>query len=182
MQSLPIPCVEARCKLNCCSRRFVPLTLAFARSIHKFQGLSAGPTDEGQIPNIFKYLIVDPGNKLREANCPGLLYTAVSRATTLGNEHGKDSAMYFLEGTVNREKFTKITSKVDGTPYVRVKERSGWLDTMSVGRAIRTAKAMSLVEEQEVLDWASNTSVSTSTLERLIEEYGLALQMHTASF
>jgi len=182
LQSLPIPCVDARCKMGCCSRRFVPLTLAFARSIHKFQGLSAGPTDEGQIPNIFKYLIVDPGNKLREANCPGLLYTAVSRATTLGNKHGKGSALYFLQGTVNRDKFTKITFKLDGTPYVRVKERTDWLDSMSIGRANRTAKAMSLAQEQEVLDWSSKASITPSMLEQLIGDYRSALHRHTVHF
>ena len=113
IQSVPIPIVSCRCDglKCCCERSYVPLTLAFARSIHKFQGLQAGRTIQGQIPNMYESIVVDPGNKNREGNCPGLLYTAVSRATTLGNEDGLDSALYFTEDYSTDERFRNITIK-----------------------------------------------------------------------
>ena len=53
-------------------------------SIHTFQGQSAGPVNQGQQPNAVDKVFVDPGDKKFESGNPGLLYMAVSRATTLG--------------------------------------------------------------------------------------------------
>ena len=41
-----IPMVEARCKNNMCTRLYMPLSLAFAKSIHSFQGATVGPTPQ----------------------------------------------------------------------------------------------------------------------------------------
>jgi hypothetical protein len=70
--------------------------LAFARTIHKFQGLSAGPVDAGKIPNMYDCIICDPDMKQSEARATGLFYTALSRATTFGDSEGLNSAIYFM--------------------------------------------------------------------------------------
>ena len=69
---------------------FVPLTLAYARTIHKFQGMSAGPVDEGKIKNMYDVIVCDPDEKSFQGTVLGLLYTATSRATTLGDDNGLD--------------------------------------------------------------------------------------------
>ena len=43
-----IPPITIRCSRKCCQRAIVPLDLSFARTIHTFQGLQAGPTPQGQ--------------------------------------------------------------------------------------------------------------------------------------
>ena len=96
IQAVPIPVVDGSCTYSCCTRSYVPLTLAYARTIHKFQGLSAGPVDKGKIPNMYKRIICDPDAGKYESTCTGLLYTALSRATTLGDANGLNSAIYFI--------------------------------------------------------------------------------------
>ena len=39
---LPIPPVELQCQSHCCSVKFVPLSLAYEKTGHTFQGQSAG--------------------------------------------------------------------------------------------------------------------------------------------
>ena len=92
---MPIPIITNRCSKNCCTRTYVPLELAYARSIHKFQGMTVGPSKPGQPPNMYRTIICDPDEKRFEGMWPGLLYTMVSRATTLGESDGKGSALYF---------------------------------------------------------------------------------------
>ena len=69
-----------------CTRKYIPLTLAFGKTVHTFQGQNVGPVKEGQTPNATQYIIVDPGERSFEGNNPGLFYTILSRITTFGNK------------------------------------------------------------------------------------------------
>ena len=80
---------------NCCQRSVVPLEPAYGRTIHKFQGQTAGPVDEGRPPNQYEVIICDPDDRKWEGKFMGLFYTALSRATTLGDANGLNSAIYF---------------------------------------------------------------------------------------
>ena len=91
---VPIPIQSWRCEKRCCMMNYVPLEIAFGKTIHTFQGLQAGRTPPGRPDNPIKTLIVNPGSINFESNNPGLLYTTISRATTIG-EDGGDSAIYF---------------------------------------------------------------------------------------
>ena len=55
-----------------------------------------GPVDPGKPPNVFKRIICDPDTKSAEARGTGVLYTAVSQATSLGDINGMNSAIYFI--------------------------------------------------------------------------------------
>ena len=80
-------------------RTFVPLELSFACTIHKIQGLQAGPIDSGKTPNVSQTIICNPDTKAAESRATGLFYTAVSRATTRGDDNGLNSAVYLLDTT-----------------------------------------------------------------------------------
>ena len=88
-QVIPIPIVTARCKKGCCQIEYLPLELAFGKTIHTFQGLEAGPDKPIQT------IIVNCGTNLFESSNPGLQYTAMSRASTIGENGINDSAIYF---------------------------------------------------------------------------------------
>src|SRR5687768_2968326 len=47
---VPIAPIKVQCKNNCCYRTYIPLRLAFAQTIHTFQGQNAGPVEPGQTP------------------------------------------------------------------------------------------------------------------------------------
>ena len=98
------------CQRNggCCTRTNLPLTLAYARTIHKFQGQSAGPVDKGKIPNIYGCIICDPDKSEVEGRALGLFYTALSRATTLGDDDGLNSANYFTGEDFNEKRIRNL--------------------------------------------------------------------------
>ena len=102
-KSIPIPPCETRCKHGCCTRTNIPLDLSFARTIHTFQGLQAGPTKEGKRKeHMYEHIICDPHDKSVETTQTGMFYTAVSRGTTLGDNNGLNSAIYFTGGNKQR--------------------------------------------------------------------------------
>ena len=112
---------------------YVPLVLAYARTIHKFQGMSAGRTDPGQIPNMYTVIICEPGGRDAERLCPGTLYTAVSRATTLGDENGIGSALYFLQD-LRRDTIEHVLYKKNSTQkYKKVMDRDRWVQHLKKG-------------------------------------------------
>ena len=86
----------------CCIRRFVPLTLAWATTIHKCQGTEAGKTEPPRPPNPCKRVIVDMGNTGFEKRTPGVAYVAMSRANTL--ERGISWNQQFILWVMNLQK------------------------------------------------------------------------------
>ena len=128
---ISIPTIHYTCSrsTSCCKRIFVPLTLAYARTIHKFQGMSAGPVDKGKLPNPYSCIICDPDTKEAEALQTGLFYTAVSRSTTFGNDLGENSAIFFMGNDFNAERIRNINKKKNSTEYyANFYKRQKWVD------------------------------------------------------
>ena len=114
-------------------RTFPPLTLAFAKTIHSFQGLEAGPVPPGRPPNPVQRIVVDPGTKSFEMLSPSLLYTAFSRATTLGpedNDQKLNSATYLTGINITSDRIINITKKKDVEITLTVKRRTKWIERL----------------------------------------------------
>ena len=125
---VPVPMTSSNCKYHCCSRYFCPLQLCFARTIHTFQGLGAGPPEEGKTPHMYHCVVIDADDKNFERNHTGLLYTAVSRGTTLGDSLGLNSAVYFAENSLTRERVQQLTVCQNGEQeYIKVTKRRMWV-------------------------------------------------------
>ena len=160
---MPVPILEgSQCEYGCCERTFCPLQLSFAKTIDTFQGLNAGPVDEGKPPNVIQRIICDPGNRQFEAaHKPGLFYTIISRATTAGDksEDGKrhNSAVYFYDFGLGRARFhyRRIAnlnkSYETGKPYSRVEDRNRWVRHLKDN--VHKSE-MSKDEIEEVMSWA----------------------------
>ncbi len=82
LQHIHIAMITKTCnhKQSCFTVTYCPLVTAWATTIHKFQGFEAGfdPNDQ------FKHLIFDPGDLTTKQQYPGILYSAMSRAKTMG--------------------------------------------------------------------------------------------------
>ena len=79
--------MKGLCKFNgACKRYYMPLAVSFGKTIHSFQGASVGKTQFERPDNAYHRLLEYPGPRNFEANNPGLFYTLLSRATTLGEE------------------------------------------------------------------------------------------------
>ena len=125
--------------------------------------------DEGKIPNMFECIICDPGERKREAIALGLFYTATSRATTLGDEDGLNSAIYFEGKDFVESRFRNIGQclKKDAS-YKLVKKRSKWVSFLEKHKHGST---MSSEDQESVLDWASNTRITFDALYSRVSIY-----------
>ena len=78
---------ELFCEKKFCIARFCPLVLAYATTVHKFQGFEAG-FNEGDTINhevdTINHIIADMGNLNWEKKLRKTAYIIASRATTIG--------------------------------------------------------------------------------------------------
>lgn len=165
----------------------MPITLAFARTCHKAQGISVGPTDANQIPNMFQCVVCDPGDRTREGNCPGLLYMCMSRATTFGDADGLNSAFYFND----QYEDTKSKAKLDESRVLRttykcgsfveydaVVKRNKWVEYLENGQDNRdkVMADMTREERQDVVHWAETATYTHEQLRDCIDRYCNSVQ------
>ena len=167
---VPMPVTVLGCDHGCCERHYIPLQLAFARTIHSFQGKSAGPTDEGKQNNAFRHLIVDVGDSKFEVNSPGLFYVAFSRATTIGDHNGKGSAIYFQDNCVSVHRLTNMTKTQKSgfqNDSEKVRKRNIFLN-----RVEESSKKHKVTKEtiSEVEDWISVSNFSKLDIQREIDK------------
>ena len=118
-------------KNHCCSATFCPLIPAWARTIHKIQGLEAGLKANGEWCDIRK-IIGDPGSDQFEKNTPGLFYTLISRAISIGSLQGqKDSALYFCGSNMSESRVMSLSTNKDGQTSLAVQKREIWVDYLN---------------------------------------------------
>ena len=147
----------------CCERRFIPLTLACATTIHKAQGTEAGKTEPPRPPNPCTKIIVDLGGKKFEKDCPGLAYVAMTRANSLGKGNIMESALFF-EGDFTLDRLTEMTKK-KGTSELTVhcKRRANWIKHLE--KNVHGGADLDPLEKERIIRWA--------TYARMDEDYGL---------
>jgi hypothetical protein len=151
------------CSFKCCQRTFLPLELAFARTLHRFLGLSAGPVDPGKIENATTLIVCDPDIRGVEGKATGFFYTLISRATSFGDPNGLNSAIYFIGPNVTKERIQNLTLKSNtNTTLVNVQRRSAWVQHLEAN----TIDLSSITQRQmqETFAWARRPILSTSKM------------------
>ena len=163
---VPIPQIDIPCPNRCCIATFIPLTLAFGRTIHKFQGMEAGPNKN------IEMLVVDVGSCKFEATNPGTLYTAVSRASTLGNTNGHNSAIYFC-GELDHSRLTNVRYRRRQTnqhhpkqEYKSITLRNSWIKHLE--NNIPKNNLFNREEKNNIKQWTEQTTVSKEQLHNII--------------
>ena len=104
--------------------KYVPLELSYSKTIHKFQGYQAGPNNE------IKNIICDPGTSKHESLFPGLLYTSLSRATTIGTATERQRSAIFFE-YISSDRIKNLTTSKDGSTYKTIQKRTAWTNHLS---------------------------------------------------
>lgn len=142
------------------------MRLAYGKTIHCFQGQSAGPTPPDRPQNAIQRIICDIGPKSFEGQNPGLFYTLLSRATTLGLDNRMNSAVYFTGTDFDRERLMNLTRTTRGQLYKGVELREAW-----VKRLNKNTKKCSLTQAKiiQLTDWAMHTKISTTDLQAAID-------------
>lgn len=114
----------------------------------------------------------DPGPRRTESTTPGLTYTAISRATTLGDLDGLGSALYFIGDNVNAERFRAPKySIVTGSYTEKIKLRSDWIDRLN-----QNLYSPDFTDQQRAdLTQLSDSFLSRDALDDQITKYTSAL-------
>jgi len=162
---IPIPMVTTIDTKSNKAITFCPLVLSFARTIHTFQGQSAGPTKDNN-KNQIQRIICDVGTARFESQNIGLFYTALSRATTIGTVQNNryDSAIFFTQST-DKTRLDRLTKKTDNTEYEMIKKRKAWIQ--HVEKHLDTDnKTITDKQIDEIFKWATTQKY---TLEELNE-------------
>lgn len=160
---IPIPAIETICASGCCTCKFIPLEISFATTIHKFQGMEAGPG------KTIKIIVVDIGNSLFESNCPGTAYVACSRVSTLENFDINKTPLYF-HGEVTYDRLTNLiykrNSNKEKEEYLTVQRRSKWIEHL---RKNLKKNTITNTEKKEIKNWIESTTISAKQLEAIID-------------
>ena len=157
---VPIAPIEVQCNkpFRCCCRTYIPLRLAFAQTIHTFQGQNAGPVELGQSPNAVQKLVCDPGTRRFEGNCIGLFYTLLSRITTFGDPHDKfSSAIYFTGSNMNTERVLNINRNGKGYMYTMAERRERYVSFLLQHEH---DSRMSIKKQNKIFDWFKRKMIS----------------------
>lgn len=118
---------------------------------------------------MFEVLVCDPHDCLVENKSLGLLYTAVSRATTLGDSDAKDSAIYFIGEHMNEKRVRCIGKKKDSVDdYKRVTERREWVHFL---RSKKKKCNLTSRRKKFVLHWAGTARYSFDQVSDRIEKF-----------
>lgn len=159
---VPIPTVRIPCKKGCCEAHFIPLVLAFARTIHTFQGMEAGPSKE------IKRIVVDVGSVAFEALNPGVLYTALSRASTLGTS--PEGSAIFFSGPLTRSRLMDVkykrTFNKQKQVYEKVQMRTKWIQYLNTRK--QNTPVISNDEKQSLQHWVKETKMTKCQLDEII--------------
>jgi hypothetical protein len=142
---------------------FLPLTLAYGKTAHTFQGQTAGPGHPIEV------IIVQPGTRSFEGQCPGLFYVLLSRATTIGvKKDHSDSAIFFFTNDMTYDRIWDLCkNKKTGRLYKSVQNRNKWIEHLK-----QNTKHVNFTQQStdEILKWATNTKVSKEQLIRIISD------------
>jgi hypothetical protein len=161
---LPITPITSHCRKWCCQRKYIPLQLCYAKTIHTFQGQSAGPVAPNQQPNAVQRIVINIGSRKFEGQNPGLTYTALSRATSLGNPNDVTTSSLFFEGIdITPERFINIaTSNISHKLYKSVHLRNIWVQKLKKNR-----RANTFTKEQicDIFLWAQTYQPTTFQIE-----------------
>ena len=159
---IPIPSIEMNCSNYCCQFMFVPLSLAYSKTGHTFQGQTCGPGHP--IPCI----IVQPGTIKMERTCPGLLYMFLSRATTIGTpEDRSTSAIFFFTNELTKKRIQNLTTTMSGEICKKIARRSKWVQLLNKNKLkIKISKK----QKEDLISWAKGTTVSQNIVHKIIED------------
>ena len=166
-QSVPIPTCTVNCDRHCCERRYIPLVLAWARTIHQLQGSTVGPTEPGKPTNPMKRLVVDLGSVSFEKTCPGVAYVAVSRANTMGKGDVMKSAIYFIGNSFTKDRLTNMTKLKNGSRFTKPhSRRQNWISYLN--KHINSFKTTCKSQRTALIKWCSSFVQNRQELEAIL--------------
>ena len=118
---------------------------------------------------MYQCIVCDPGPKKSEGSAIGLLYTAVSRGTTLGDENGLGSAVYFTGSDFTADRIYHMYKRKNSMDdYELFKKRTKWVDHI---RRNTISRQMDPGRLECITDWCRDTHHTYDELYHAITSY-----------
>ena len=114
--------MDCKCKYPC-SREQIPLALAYGMTCHAVQGSTVGRNQ------VFKCLLLDPGDKKFESNNPGVLQMLLSRGQSSGDEEHLPDIIFAPGYFINTTRVTHVVDTRKTTNRTRELQRLHTLAT-----------------------------------------------------
>jgi hypothetical protein len=167
---IPVAPITVRCNFGCCEKTYMPLSLAYGKTAHTFQGQNVGPVAPGRPKNPIQRIIVDPGTRKFEATNVGLFYQLLSRATTIGDQGDKlSSAIYFDGPNFSEERFKNLTMSVKNEIYKKAELRQEWVKNLRTNEVKN--QAWNNEKMQILFKWAIHTRIDSVNLMEIIKTH-----------
>ena len=130
---------------------------------------------------MYEYIICDPDEKKFEGSALGLLYTAVSRATTLGNDDGIGSAIYFTGSEFKERRIRRLTKLKDSNEDFKVaQKRKKWVQYLTKReKDCKTKQKRILRKAKTIYHFIKNTKYDYDFLYSRIQKYKTESYNHT---
>jgi hypothetical protein len=122
---------------------------------------------------MYDMIVCDVDEKAYEGIALGLLYTAVSRGTTLGDEDGNGSAVYFKGTTFKPDRIKNLTCKT-GTneEFKKAIDRRVWVNYIEGRCHASISRVQSILKNQEqLITWMKSASYDYDHLYQRILQY-----------
>ena len=122
---------------------------------------------------MFDVIVCDPDDSKHEGKFLGLFYAAVSRATSLGDDDGLNSALYFAGDSVKQDRIRSIGKKIHSQDdFLNVRRRSIWVQHL---RDHLYRSPLTKSQKMNLFTWAESASISYNELFDRIHDYQRAL-------
>jgi len=121
---------------------------------------------------MYECIICDPDCPEAETRATGLLYTALSRATTFGDEDGLNSAIYFMGQHLTTERIQEVTrSSRTKKELVNVTRRRNWVARLEKNAAKQRKTNINSDKFKKIMTWATNTRYEYDELYKRTKMY-----------
>lgn len=118
---------------------------------------------------MFKVIICDPDGKIVEGRNTGFFYTMLSRATTLGDPNGLNSAIYFTGPNLTKQRIQELTLKTNSLQVLgNVKRRTAWVQYLE--NHIVDTSNISNTQMQKLFQW-TQTRIPYDILYKRTQKY-----------
>jgi len=121
---------------------------------------------------MYETIICDADDRQFEGKFMGLFYTAISRATTLGDANGLNSAIYFTGEHFKEDRIRQIGKRVGSSDdYVPIQQRAKWVQHLKQHTRSINKPTSSMLD---TLEWAKHSSYTYDELFHRIKAFQLA--------
>ena len=121
---------------------------------------------------MYQCIVCEPDEKNFEETSLGLFYTALSRGTTLGDDEGMNSAIYFIGSQFREERIRGITKlKNSDEDFIIAKKRKKWVQFLKRRERLSQKHVNTVIAAETIMSTLDSTTFDFDFLYDRIRTY-----------